>query len=75
MTAKLDQEIGRLLEGIGEEELENTIIVLIGDNGTTGEANDPPFHPERGKFTLYEGGLRVPLIFAGPGISVRDTGR
>lgn len=72
MTAKLDQEIGRLLEGIGEEELENTIIVLIGDNGTTGEANDPPFHPERGKFTLYEGGLRVPLIFAGPGIPLGE---
>ena len=68
MTARMDQEIGRLLEGIGEEALENTIVVLIGDNGTTGEANDPPFHPERGKFTLYEGGVRVPLIISGPGI-------
>ncbi|MDG2089747.1 MAG: sulfatase-like hydrolase/transferase [Gammaproteobacteria bacterium] len=68
MTARLDQEIGRLLAGIDEETLENTIVVLIGDNGTTGEANDPPFHPERGKFTLYEGGVRVPLIITGPGI-------
>ena len=68
MTARMDQEIGRLLAAIGEEELSNTIIVLIGDNGTTGEANDPPFHPDRGKFTLYEGGVRVPLIIAGPGI-------
>lgn len=68
MTSRMDQEIGRLLEAIGAEELENTVVLLVGDNGTTGEANDPPFHPERGKFTLYEGGIRVPLIIAGPGI-------
>jgi arylsulfatase B len=67
MIARMDQEIGRLLNGI-QNELENTVIIFIGDNGTTGEANDPPFHPERGKFTLYEGGLRVPLIITGPGI-------
>lgn len=68
MTSRMDQEIGRLLDAIGEEAMENTIIVFIGDNGTTGQANDPPFHPERAKFTLYEGGIRVPLIIAGPGI-------
>jgi arylsulfatase A-like enzyme len=68
MTSRMDQEIGRLLDSIGAEELENTIVVLVGDNGTTGEANDPPFHPQRGKFTLYEGGIRVPLIIAGPGV-------
>ncbi|MGA1742665.1 MAG: sulfatase-like hydrolase/transferase [Pseudohongiellaceae bacterium] len=68
MTSRMDQEIGRLLDAIGAEELENTIVLLVGDNGTTGEANDPPFHPERGKFTLYEGGIRVPLIISGPGI-------
>jgi len=68
MTSRMDQEIGRLLVAIGAEELENTVVLLVGDNGTTGEANDPPFHPERGKFTLYEGGIRVPLIITGPGI-------
>lgn len=72
MTARMDQEIGRLFEAIGEEALENTIVILIGDNGTTGEANDPPFHPDRGKFTLYEGGIRVPLIIAGPDIPVGE---
>ena len=70
MTARMDQEIGRLFEAIGDEVLDNTIIIVIGDNGTTGEANDPPFHPDRGKFTLYEGGIRVPLIIAGPGVPV-----
>jgi arylsulfatase A-like enzyme len=68
MTSRMDQEIGRLLEAIGDEALENTIVVFVGDNGTTGSANDAPFHPERAKFTLYEGGIRVPLIITGPGI-------
>ena len=72
MTARMDQEIGRLFAAIGDEVLDNTIIIVIGDNGTTGEANDPPFHPDRGKFTLYEGGVRVPLIIAGPGVPVGE---
>ena len=68
MVARLDQEIGRLLEGIDDETLDNTVVVFVGDNGTTGNSIDPPFHQNRAKFTIYEGGLRVPLIIAGPGI-------
>ncbi len=68
MIARMDYEIGRLLDGIGNEALENTIVAFVGDNGTTGKSIDPPFHPERAKFMIYEGGLRVPLIIAGPGI-------
>lgn len=68
MLARLDEEIGRLFAGIGDEVLDNTVVVFVSDNGTTGESIDPPFHPDRGKFTLYEGGLRVPLVFAGPGV-------
>lgn len=68
MIARMDHEIGRLLEGIGDEALADTIVAFVGDNGTTGNSIDPPFHPERAKFTIYEGGLRVPLIIAGPGI-------
>jgi arylsulfatase A-like enzyme len=75
MLAKLDQEIGRLLAGIGEDALENTIVVFVGDNGTTGLATDLPFHRDRAKFTLYEGGLRVPLIIAGPGIPENRASR
>lgn len=68
MIARLDQEIGRLLSALGNETLERTIVVFLGDNGTTGNSIDPPFHTDRAKFTLYEGGLRVPLIIAGPGV-------
>ena len=68
MISRMDQEIGRLLSAMPANVRQNTIVVFVGDNGTTGEANDPPFHADRGKFTLYEGGLRVPLVFAGPGV-------
>lgn len=73
MIARLDEEIGRLLGAIGDEALENTIVVFMGDNGTTGNSIDPLFHPDRAKFTLYEGGLRVPLIFAGPGVPAGES--
>lgn len=68
MIARLDEEIGRLLANIDAATLENTVIIFVGDNGTTGNSIDPPFHPERAKFTVYEGGVRVPLIIAGPGV-------
>ena len=68
MTARMDEELGRLLAAIAPDDLENTVVVFVGDNGTTGEAIDPPFRSDRAKFTLYEGGLRVPLVIAGPGI-------
>jgi choline-sulfatase len=56
---------GRILEALEKTKFaENTIVVLWGDNG---------FHLGEkgitGKNTLWERGTRVPLIFAGPGIT------
>jgi len=73
MIARLDHEIGRLLGTIDHGTLQNTIVLFLGDNGTTGNSIDPPFHPDRAKFTIYEGGLRVPLIIAGPGVPIGAT--
>lgn len=65
MITHLDYEIGRLLQALrdsGEED--NTIIVFTGDNGLAlGQ------HGWLGKEDIYEHGVRVPLIMAGPGIS------
>lgn len=61
----MDTELGRLLEGINTNE---TTIFFIGDNGTMGRVIQPPYSTARGKDTLYEGGVRVPLIAAGPDI-------
>lgn len=69
MVAALDTEIGRMLAEIRRVDPE-AVIVLMGDNGTSipgaeGESGGC-FAPERSKGTLYEGGIRVPLIVAGP---------
>jgi arylsulfatase A-like enzyme len=64
----LDQEVGQLIDHVDELGIrENTLIIYIGDNG-----GSKPIYAEntplRGsKFTLYEGGTRVPLIVSQPG--------
>ena len=64
----MDHEIGRLLESLNEETRENTVIIFVGDNGTPGGViqNFPSNHS---KGTLYEGGIRVPLIISGKGVT------
>ena len=66
MIEALDTEIGRLLGGVDPT---STTIIVLGDNGTQDQ-----FNPGRGKGTMYEGGIRVPMIVggaavAGPGVS------
>ena len=61
----LDTEIGRLLRGIPEKVRADTIVIFLGDNGTAPSAAD---RQERAKNTVYEGGVRVPLIIAGRGV-------
>jgi len=65
MITHLDFEIGRLLNALHElGEEDNTIIVFTGDNGlAVGQ------HGWLGKEDIYEHGVRVPLIIAGPGIA------
>jgi arylsulfatase A-like enzyme len=63
MTEAMDTELGRLLNHIDRS---NTVVIFIGDNGTPGEVVQPPFPSTRAKFTLYEGGIRVPMIISGP---------
>lgn len=66
MVEALDTELGRLLAAVPPEQRDRTTIVLLGDNGTYAAGREPPSDPARGKSTLYEGGIRVPLIVAGP---------
>lgn len=64
MIEALDAELGRLLDAAGPD----TLVIFLGDNGTDEDAIDAPFPPDHGKGTLYEGGVNVPLIIAGPGV-------
>jgi len=65
----IDQGVGRIVETLERCGLaENTILVFTGDNG--GEDRVTTNGPLRaGKSTLYEGGLRVPLIVYDPRIT------
>lgn len=70
MIEALDTEVGRLLGSLLEEGvLNNTLIIFVGDNGTWGEVTVPPFDPTHAKFKLYEGGINVPLIISGAGVT------
>ena len=64
-TSFVDAQIGRILTALDESGLaENTIVVVWGDHGWhLGEKGIT------GKNSLWEDGTRVPLIFAGPGIT------
>ena len=68
MIEAMDAEIGRLLSNIPADVLANTIIIYIGDNGTPNGLlqNFPNRH---GKGSLYQGGVHVPMIVAGAGVS------
>ncbi|MEP3214960.1 MAG: sulfatase-like hydrolase/transferase, partial [Luteolibacter sp.] len=66
----LDSEIGRLLASV---DLENTHIILIGDNGTPGQVVQAPFSRTHAKGSLFQGGIHVPLVIASPDISAPGT--
>ena len=64
----MDKEIGRLIASLDATTKENTVIMFIGDNGTPNPVlrGYPDNH---GKSTMYEGGLRVPMIISGNGVT------
>ena len=78
MTEGLDTEFGRILIETGlakrgvdgsliyDPKASNTVIVIVGDNGTLGGAVKAPFNPNYAKATAYQTGVWDPLIVAGP---------
>jgi len=64
----LDHELGRLLGAMSPKQREQTLVVFVGDNGTTRPAVRPPLDSTHGKSSLFEGGTNVPLIIRGPGV-------
>lgn len=69
MVEAMDLQLARLLCRL-EEVDPNAYIIFVGDNGTTGAGIAPSRIKTKGKATLYQGGLNVPLIVKGPGVRV-----
>ncbi|WP_322994729.1 sulfatase-like hydrolase/transferase [Castellaniella sp.] len=84
MTEALDTEFGRLLVETGmakynkdgsldyNPQATNTVIVIVGDNGSLAAAVKLPFDPSRAKGTAYQTGVWDPLIIAGPQVVQPD---
>ncbi len=64
----LDHETGRLLASMDEETRNNTLVIFIGDNGTP-NAVLSEYPAQHGKASMYEGGIRVPMIISGSGVT------
>ena len=63
----LDAEMGRVLEALSPEVAERTTVFFTADNGTPPDVISLPSVESKG--SLFEGGLRVPLIVSGYGVS------
>jgi len=85
MTEAMDSEFGRILVETGiakrgadgslsyDPRASNTMIVIVGDNGSLGSSVKLPFNPQLAKGTTYQTGIWDPLIVAGP--KVESPGR
>lgn len=66
MVEAMDTEMARLLMNV---DLSVTTVIFMGDNGTPGNVLQPPFAAGHGKGSIYDGGIRVPLLVYGAAIS------
>jgi arylsulfatase B len=64
----LDTELGRLF---AEIDLENTVVIFVGDNGTPPPVKDDGTKLRSSKGSVYEGGVRAPVVIAGAGVTRR----
>jgi arylsulfatase A-like enzyme len=66
MVERLDEQIGELLAAIDRAGVaDNTIVIFTNDNGGEWLASSAPFFGR--KWTVFEGGIRVPAIVRWPG--------
>ena len=67
--AALDEAVGRILDKLKQTGLEQrTIVVLFADNGGHPENRSENLPLRDYKWSVYEGGIRVPFLAAYPGV-------
>jgi hypothetical protein len=78
MIESMDVQVGRTLANIGLGKLAadgrtlvslnlgNTMVVVLGDNGSLAQTVRLPFNPARAKASVYQTGVWIPMIIAGP---------
>ena len=75
MIESIDYQIGEIKNAMSVEDFENTVIIVLGDNGTPGQVAQSPFTSNRSKGSMFQGGVNVPMIIAGKNVirqSVRE---
>lgn len=69
MVEHVDQELGRVFDAVGSK----TTVVVLGDNGTSESTPATGEDATRLKKTVYEGGVRVPLIVRASSLQARGS--
>jgi len=73
MVESVDDSVGRVMAALDELGLvKNTLVIFTSDNGGfAGATSNAPLRANKGSH--YEGGIRVPLIVKGPGVTEKGS--